>query len=43
MKEGAKIKGIEERKKMVRAMKYVRSDPDWIKIIARVCGYGSDQ
>jgi len=41
MKEGAKMKGVEERKKIVEAMTYVRSNLDWIENIPKVKGYGS--
>jgi len=41
MKEGAKMKAVEERKKIMEAMTYVRSNLDWIRNIPRVKGYGS--
>lgn len=41
IEEGGRAKGIEERKKIVEAMTYVRNNLDWIKNIPRVKGYGS--
>ena len=41
MKEGAKVKTLEERKKIMEAMIYVRSNLDWIENIPKVKGYGS--
>jgi hypothetical protein len=41
MKEGAKVKTMEERKKIMEAMSYVRSNLDWIENIPKVKGYGS--
>jgi hypothetical protein len=41
MKEGAKVKTVEERKKIMEPMTYVRSNLDWIENIPKVKGYGS--
>jgi hypothetical protein len=41
MKEGAKVKAVEERKKIMEAMTYVRNNLDWIENIPKVKGYGS--
>jgi hypothetical protein len=41
MEEGAGVKAVEERKKIVEAMTYVRSNLDWIENIPKVKGYGS--
>jgi hypothetical protein len=41
MKEGAKVKAVEERKKIMETMTYVRNNLDWIGNIPKVKGYGS--
>jgi hypothetical protein len=41
MEEGARVKTVEERKKIVEAMTYVRNNLDWIENIPKVKGYGS--
>jgi hypothetical protein len=41
MEEGAKAKTVEERKKIVEVMIYVRCNLDWIANIPKVNGYGS--
>jgi hypothetical protein len=41
MKEGAKVKEVERRKKINEAMIYVRRNLDWIENIPKVRGYGS--
>ena len=41
MKEGAKVKTVEERKKIMETMTYVRNNLDWIENIPKVKGYGS--
>ena len=41
MEEGARVKTVEDRKKMVEAMTYVRNNLDWVENIPRVKGYGS--
>ena len=38
MEEGAKAKTVEERKKIVEVMIYVRSNLDWIANIPKVNG-----
>jgi len=41
MEEGARVKTVEERKKIIEVMSYVRSNLDWIANIPKVQGYGS--
>jgi hypothetical protein len=41
MEEGVKARTVEERKKIVEVMIYVRSNLDWIANIPKVNGYGS--
>ncbi len=41
MKEGARVKRVEERKKIIEAMSYVRNNLGWIENIPKVKGYGS--
>jgi hypothetical protein len=39
MKKGAKVKTVEEKKKIMEATTYVRSNLDWIENIPKVEGY----
>lgn len=41
MEEGARVKSVEERKRIIGLMSYVRNNLDWIVNIPRVEGYGS--
>lgn len=41
MEEGAKVKQLERRKKIVGVMSYVRANLDWIANIPKLKGYGS--
>jgi len=41
MEEGARVKTVEERKKIIEVMTYVRNNLDWIANIPKVQGYGS--
>ena len=41
MEEGARSKTVEERRKIIEVMSYVRNNLDWIENIPRVEGYGS--
>lgn len=41
MREGARIREIERRKKILEVMSYVRNNLDWIANIPKVNGYGS--
>jgi len=41
MGEGARVREVEERKKIIEGMTYVRNNLDWIENIPRVEGYGS--
>lgn len=41
MEEGAKRKTVEERKKIIEVMSYVRNNLDWIENIPKAEGYGS--
>ena len=42
MEEGVREKEVENRKKIVGVMSYVRSNLDWIENIPKVSGYGSE-
>jgi hypothetical protein len=41
MEEGARRKTVEERRKIIEVMSYVRNNLDWIENIPKVGGYGS--
>jgi hypothetical protein len=41
IEEGATVKTVEERKKIIEAMTYARNNLDWIENIPKVKGYGS--